>query len=83
MSQKPWQTLLQSVIETEAYEINCIECFDLLDEYAEFLVEGGNPDEIMPAVRQHLGQCHCCTNEFEALMVMLQEAARNQQSTNP
>ena len=83
MTEKTWQTLLQSVFETEAYEINCMECFELLDEYAEFIVEGGNTDEIMPAVRQHLGQCNCCTREFEALMVMLQEAAKSQQSARP
>lgn len=80
MSQKPWQILLQSALETEVYEINCMECFDLLDEYAEFIVAGGDPREIMPAVQQHLDQCNCCTHEFEALMVMLQEAANSQLS---
>ncbi len=76
MTQKPWQLLLQSVLETEAQEINCVECFDLLDQYAEFIVAGGDPHEIMPAVRQHLDHCNCCTHEFEALMVILQEAAK-------
>lgn len=80
MTQKPWQILLQSALETEIYEINCVECFDLLDQYAEFIVEGGDPHEIMPAVRQHLDLCTCCTHEFEALMVMLQEAAKSQAS---
>jgi hypothetical protein len=77
MSLKSWQTLLQSALETETYEINCVECFDLLDEYAEFINEGGDPQEIMPMVRQHLEQCNCCTHEFEALMVILQEAAKS------
>jgi hypothetical protein len=80
MTEKPWQTLLQAVLETETIELSCMECFDLLDQYAEFIDEGGDPKEIMPNVRQHLDQCHCCTHEFEALMVMLQEAARSQQS---
>jgi hypothetical protein len=80
MTQKPWQILLQSALETEAYEISCMECFDLLDQYAEFIVEGDDPHEILLAVKQHLNQCHCCTNEFEALMVMLQEAAKSQPS---
>jgi hypothetical protein len=81
MIEKPWHSLLQSALETEAHEINCVECFDLLDQYAEFILEGGNPDEIMPTVRQHLDHCNCCTHEFEALMVILQEAARGQPST--
>lgn len=82
MTKKPWQTLVQSALKTEASELNCRECFDLLDQYAEFILEGGSPDEIMPSVRQHLGQCNCCVHEFEALMVMLQEAAKSQQPTN-
>jgi hypothetical protein len=81
MSQKSWQILLYSAFQTETHEINCLECFDLLDQYAEFLLDGGNPDEIMPAVRQHLGQCDCCTHEFEALMTILQQAATSEQSS--
>jgi len=81
MIEKPWHILLQSALATEAYEINCMECFDLLDQYAEFILEGGNPAEIMPTVRLHLDHCNCCTHEFEALMVILQEAARDQPST--
>jgi hypothetical protein len=76
MAAKPWQALLQSVLETEAYEIDCVECFELLDQYAELIFDGIDPDEIMPLVRQHLDCCSCCAHEFEALMVMLQEAAR-------
>ena len=82
MIQKLWQiSLLKSAFETEAQEINCMECFDLLDQYAEFILDGGDPNEIMPAVRLHLNQCDCCTHEFEALLVILQEAAQGQQST--
>lgn len=82
MIQKLWQiSLLKSAFETEAQEINCMECFDLLDQYADFILDGGDPNEIMPAVRQHLKQCYCCTDEFEAMIVMLQEAVTGQQST--
>ncbi len=80
MARKLWQTLLQSALETEEYEIACTECFSLLDQYADLLLEGADPNEIMPAVKQHLKHCSCCTNEFETLMMMLQEAAKNQQS---
>ena len=77
MAQKLWQVLLKTALETEEYEINCLECFNLLDQYADLLLEGANPDEILPAVRQHLHHCPACTQEFETLMVMLQEAAHS------
>jgi len=77
MAKKLWQLLLQSALETEEYEINCMECFNLLDQYAEMILDGADPNQIMPAVRQHLKHCPTCTQEFETLMVMIQEAAHN------
>jgi len=77
MAKKFWQLLLQSALETEEYEINCVECFNLLDQYADIIIEGADPAEIMPVVRQHLKHCPTCTQEFETLMVMIQEAARS------
>ena len=73
MTNSTWQTLLQSTLETQDYEIACEECFDLLDMYAELLIAQENPDAMMPTVKQHLNQCKCCAGEFEALMIMLEE----------
>ena len=69
-----WQTLLKSALETEEFEIDCEECYELLDMYAELLLDGADADEIMPTVKQHLKQCNCCVHELEALMVIIQEA---------
>jgi len=74
-----WRTLLESALETKEYEITCEECFNLLDLYADLLIEGTEPAEIMPNVKQHLKQCHCCEAELEALMFMIKEAAEQQQ----
>ena len=77
MSNSLWQTLLKSALETEEYEITCEECFDVLDLYADLILDGADPSEIMPLVEQHLHQCNCCARELEAMMVMIQEAAKN------
>jgi hypothetical protein len=79
MNDKPlWQTLLKSVLETEEYEITCEECFNALDLYADHIFEGTDPAEIMPEVKQHLIQCNCCESELEAMMIMIKEAAIQQ-----
>ncbi len=83
MEKRLWQTLLQSALEAEEYEISCVECFNLLDQYADLLLEGTDPQEIMPTVRQHLKNCPTCTHEFEVLMLMLQEAAKKSQRSSP
>ena len=67
--------LLSSALATEEIEITCQECYDVLDDYAEQLLAGLDPETAMPGVTQHLKQCFCCGHEFEALMIMLREAA--------
>ena len=80
MTKELWRVLLQSALETEEFEISCVECFNLLDQYADLILDGADPSEIMPMVRQHLKHCPTCTDEFETLMLMIQQAAKNQQS---
>lgn len=80
MARKPWQLLLQAALETEEYEITCVECFDLLDQYADLILDGADPSEIMPIVKQHLNFCSCCTEQFETLITVLQAAAKNQRA---
>ena len=73
MTNTTLQKLVQSALETEDVEIDCEECYNLLDMYADILVAEDNPDVMMPTVKQHLKQCNCCASELEALMVMLEE----------
>lgn len=73
MTEYKWQMLLKSVLETEEVEIDCEECHEVLDMYAELLVAKGNPADVMPTVEQHLRQCRCCAGELEALMIMLNQ----------
>jgi hypothetical protein len=80
MTKQLWQLLLQSALETDEIEISCLECWNLLDQYADLILDGAEPDEIMSSVRQHLNNCPTCTHEFETLMLMIQEAAKSQQS---
>jgi hypothetical protein len=80
MTQAKWQMLLQAALETEETEIGCIDCEEMLDLYAELLLEKGNAAEVLPAVEQHLKQCCCCASELEALMIMLDKAIAQEKS---
>jgi hypothetical protein len=72
MGQQTWQTLLQTILETEPDEIDCVECFEVLDQYVELILTELDPTQLMPLVKQHLKNCPCCSHQFEALLVMLQ-----------
>ena len=82
MTNSTWQALLKSALETEELEIDCQECYDLMDMYAERILDGTDTEEIMPTVKQHLKQCNCCFHEFEALMVMLQDIAEQDKASS-
>lgn len=67
-------TLLMELLEqTKEGEYSCAETFDLLDEYVE-IVAANEQDaiDIMPYVRRHLDHCKGCTEQYEALMQVLQ-----------
>jgi hypothetical protein len=81
MNKKLLQMLLKSALETEEYEITCEECFEVMDQYADLILDGTDPAEIMPLVTQHLKMCQCCTGELEAMVMMIQEAAKGSNIT--
>jgi len=53
-------------------EIGCDEAFALLDQYAEIVARGDNPDVLLPLVKHHLDVCRDCREELEALLRILE-----------
>jgi hypothetical protein len=61
MTRQLWQLLLD-----EPTELNCEECFALMECYAEVLTSEG--DRLLPQVLEHLKSCpHCALQHREAL----------------
>lgn len=58
---------------TRQDELDCDECFELLDEYAEAVQRGEEAGDLMSTVRAHLELCQDCGEEFEALARALEE----------
>ena len=65
------RNIFKMIMSTHEADITCDECFEHVDRYAEMLLAGGEPDEVLLKVQRHLENCHCCEKEFEALMVIL------------
>ena len=63
--------LVRQVSATEAEEISCAECFDLLAPCVEQEVAGAPPTERSRRLAQHVGQCAVCREEYEALRELL------------
>ncbi len=71
MSKPTIKLLIQSALETKEKEISCQECYDLLDEYTDLIVEGAAPCQVMAVVKQHLKNCPDCTDLFESVLTII------------
>ena len=67
----PNLTLLRLLGPAEP-EVDCDECFDLLDRYVELEVAGVDPDGLVRGVRAHLAGCPACAEEHESLRALVE-----------
>jgi hypothetical protein len=59
------------ILETEAVEMSCDECYEHLDRFAEIVADGEDAGEVMPLVQRHLERCASCREEVQALAAAL------------
>jgi hypothetical protein len=67
MTPRPLDRLLRQIADTEAEEISCSECFDLLPSGVEHELSGAAPTPVQAQLARHLGQCGVCREEYEVL----------------
>ena len=67
MEENRFESWLKNIYETQDEEISCTECFDLVSRFVELETAGENAAATMPQLKQHLGQCRACRDEYEML----------------
>ena len=71
-SEKEMIPVLMSMLEnTQERELSCNEVFELLDQYAELIVNGEDAEQYMPLIKHHLEMCKDCNEEYESLLSIL------------
>lgn len=68
MQTEVMQKLLKLVVITQEEEIDCGQCFKLLDIFADLTLQGEDAEKYYPMVTHHLKLCAGCREEFEAFM---------------
>lgn len=53
-------------------EVDCDECFELLDRYVEAELADLPADALLPGLRAHLTGCPACAEEHESLRALLE-----------
>jgi len=68
--------LLNSLLGPGEPELTCEQCFDLLDEYVELELQGGDADAEIPGMRAHLSGCPACHEDHESLLAFVSTRER-------
>ena len=66
--------LMKLIEHTDEGQYGCEETLDLLDEYAELVVNHQDAETLMPLVKGHLEQCVDCTERYDALVKILESS---------
>ncbi|HEX5532401.1 MAG TPA: hypothetical protein VFX33_01540 [Actinomycetales bacterium] len=67
-------------------ELGCDECFDLVDVYVDAELRGdevGDPDRLVPGMREHLAGCPACAEEYASLRELAADQPAADQPTRP
>ena len=73
LSKQQVDTLLTMVVNSTADTITCDGCFVDVARFAEAELVGATLCESMELVKNHLHNCPCCTDEYEALLIALSD----------
>lgn len=65
---------MKLIEQTEEGQYGCEETLDLLDEYAELVVNHKDAETLMPLVKGHLEHCVDCTERYDALIKILESS---------
>ena len=60
--------MVRELVTIRPDEMDCPECFEHMDHFADLLASGEDAAAIMPRLHQHLEHCALCREEFEALL---------------
>lgn len=67
--------LIERLLGPPGYQLDCQECFELVNEYAELELVGIEAGTLIPGLRTHLEGCSACKEDHESLRALLAELA--------
>ncbi len=58
---------IRRLLGPEGRELDCEQCFELLDRYVELELAGADPEPRIPGMRAHLEGCPACAEDHASL----------------
>ena len=62
---------IERLLGPTGYQLDCQECFELINEYAELELAGIDAGTLFPGLRTHLEGCSACNEDHESLRALL------------
>ncbi len=56
-------------------EYDCSDVYALVDQYADVQIKDEDAAKLMPLIREHMDTCRDCTEQYEALLAILEKSA--------
>ncbi len=66
--------VLDALLGPPGPELTCEECFDQLDRYVDFELDGADADRLVPGMPAHLAGCPACQEDHESLRELVRAA---------
>jgi hypothetical protein len=63
--------MARSIMTAHPDEIGCVECSEQMARFGDMVKAGARAAAQMPRVQDHLGRCHDCREEYQALLVAM------------
>jgi hypothetical protein len=67
--------LFERLLGPTGYQVDCRQCFELVDQYVELELVGIEAGTLMPGLRNHLEGCSACNEDHEGLRALLARLA--------
>jgi hypothetical protein len=77
------QGFLKVLESIRLQDMPCSQVFAKLDEYVEQEVRNHRAAQLMPLLREHFDICHECSEEYEALLSVLERSSAVSDSSSP
>jgi hypothetical protein len=71
LSRRKLSMIIEKIFATREVELDCDECFEHMDRYAETELRGRKLDEALTLVEDHLSKCGDCREEYGLLIEAL------------
>lgn len=63
--------MVEAIFSAHEHELDCEGCDMEMPHLVDLIEAGENPEELLPAVQEHLKRCRDCREEFEALLAIV------------